>query len=352
MYQMKQTKNREHVRYLDNMRALATLAVVVAHVSAQNWYEIDISSLAWSTLNFYDSAMRWAVPVFVMISGTVFLGNSISVKQLFTKYIPRLIVAFGFWSFVYALLEGGGAKLVLARLISGKYHMWYIPMIIGVYLCIPIYTQIVKNDNLCRYFLGISIITAFLCPYAVSLIKDFGPKAMNTLIILIEPHLEKFTMSMMLGYSVYFVLGYYLHKAEIPPKQRAVIYILGFVSYCVTVFTTYYASQKAGEARIQYYDEFTLCTLLQAVAVFVFFKYHGSNKPVLNQLCGPISRASFGIYWVHIMVMELLNEKMMINTLSFLPILSVPVISIVVFSVSFAISWGIGKIPLLKRYLV
>ena len=352
MYQTNQIKKAAHVRYLDNMRAFAALAVIALHVSAQNWSSTDVSSLAWFTFNFYDSAVRWAVPVFVMISGAVFLNKSIQIKQIFTKYIPRLVIAFLFWSFVYALEEGGGVKWVLANLISGKYHMWYIPMIVGVYLCIPIYEKIVESDNLCKYFLGISIVTAFLIPHAVLLVKDFGPRTMNTLVILVEPHLKNIRLSMMLGYSTYFVLGYYLNKVEFNPKQRGLIYVLGCASYCMTVFTTYYASQNAAVPSAQYYDAFTLCTLFQSIAIFVFFKYRGHEKTVLNKLCVPISQASFGIYWVHAMVLELLKEKMMIDTLSFLPVISVPVISVIVLAISFVISWGIGKMPLLKRYLV
>lgn len=341
-----------HIEYLDNMRVLAAFAVVVIHVSSQNWYSTDISSQAWTVFNIYDSAVRWAVPVFVMISGVVFLNKSIPVKLIFTKYIFRLVTGYIFWSFVYAVIEGGNLKTILIQFISGSFHMWYIPMLIGIYLCIPVYKKLVESDSIIQYILGVSFFVSFLIPHTIFLIKDFGPGIMTSFITLIEPHFEKVKLSMLLGYSAYYLLGYYLDKTELSRKQRSAIYILGAVSYLITVFTTYAASQRTSSPNGNYYNEFSLNTLLQSMAVFVFFKYHGQFRIIPNRVCAVISKASFGIYWVHVLIINLLDEKMLVNTLSFFPAISVPVISIVVFVISFLLSWTIGKIPLLRRYVV
>ena len=157
---------------------------------------------------------------------------------------------------------------------------------------------------------------------------------------------------MVLGYSAHFIIGYYLNKIELSRKQRYVIYTLGIASYFTTVFTTYVASQRISSPNSHYYGEFTLNTLFQAIAIFVFFKYHGKFKPLPNKVCMIISKASFGIYWIHVLIIDLLDEKMMMNVLSFFPAISVPGISIVVFVLSFMVSWIIGKIPLLRSYVV
>ncbi len=58
----------ERTAYFDYLRVFATFAVIVIHVSAQNWYITDVNEIYWQTYNFYESIVRWAVPVFVMIS--------------------------------------------------------------------------------------------------------------------------------------------------------------------------------------------------------------------------------------------------------------------------------------------
>ena len=61
------------IHYLDCLRVVAIISVIIIHVSAQNWYTTDVSSFAWQFFNLTDSLVRWAVPLFVMISGVVVL---------------------------------------------------------------------------------------------------------------------------------------------------------------------------------------------------------------------------------------------------------------------------------------
>ena len=94
---------RSRVDYFDALRVLATLAVIVLHLSAQHWADIDVSSRAWFAFNLYDSAVRWAVPVFVMISGALLLSGTQRLSDILKKNVLRLVTAFLFWSAAYAL---------------------------------------------------------------------------------------------------------------------------------------------------------------------------------------------------------------------------------------------------------
>ena len=85
---------RKRIAYLDSLRVVAILAVIMIHVAAQNWYSQDVNSAAWKAFNFYDSISRWSVPAFVMISGALMLDKDISIKKLYTQKIPRLLIAF------------------------------------------------------------------------------------------------------------------------------------------------------------------------------------------------------------------------------------------------------------------
>ena len=85
------TTDQNRAYYLDVLRIIATLAVIMLHVSAQNWDTVDVHSFAWHVFNFFDSLVRWAVPVFIMISGAVFLDNDrpLSIQKLYRKNILR-----------------------------------------------------------------------------------------------------------------------------------------------------------------------------------------------------------------------------------------------------------------------
>src|SRR5216117_2766854 len=64
----------EDLLWIEQARGAAALAVVILHVSAGVVRGVsDVTSAAWWIGNIVDSAMRWCVPVFVMISGALLL---------------------------------------------------------------------------------------------------------------------------------------------------------------------------------------------------------------------------------------------------------------------------------------
>lgn len=67
-------KSTDRTRYLDALRILAAIAVVIIHTAAQNWHVDSVQSVQWQAFNFYDSMSRWSVPAFVMISEHCFWG--------------------------------------------------------------------------------------------------------------------------------------------------------------------------------------------------------------------------------------------------------------------------------------
>ena len=84
--------------YFDYLRIIAIFAVIVLHIAAHNWHGTDVNSFEWQMFNIYDSIVRWGVPVFVMISGALFLGKDISIKKLYNKHIFRIFLSLIIWS--------------------------------------------------------------------------------------------------------------------------------------------------------------------------------------------------------------------------------------------------------------
>ena len=64
------------VIYFDYLRIISIFSVVVLHMAGQNWKTSDVNSFNWGWFNLVDSLVRWGVPVFVMISGALFLEKS------------------------------------------------------------------------------------------------------------------------------------------------------------------------------------------------------------------------------------------------------------------------------------
>ena len=85
------------------------VSVIMIHVGAISWYDAPFSIYPWGVINLFDIMSRYCVPVFLMISGYLFLDpkREIPTRKIYTRYLPRLIAAYFFWSFLYAIITSG-----------------------------------------------------------------------------------------------------------------------------------------------------------------------------------------------------------------------------------------------------
>ena len=350
--------NKQRIIYFDYLRIAAIFSVVVLHVVAKNWiFTDDVNSFEWQTLNFYDSIVRWGVPVFVMISGALFLGKNQSIKKLYTKNILRIVVSFLCWSILYVVWnsvvfeKSYSIREMLLEVLFGHYHLWFLFMITGLYIIVPLLNQIVADKKTAWYFVIVAFIFTFLIPQGTEIIGlKFSGISNN-----ISELISKLELHMVLGYSGYFVLGYLLNNIEIKKKHRIIIYILGVLGLIFTLAATSFLSLLQKSPADMFFEYLTVNTFLVSVSVFVFAKTHW-NKPMLatrrQNLLLFFSKCSFGVYLIHPLIIESLEKLFNITPISFNPIFSVPVLSLTVFLISLLISAILNGLPIVKKWIV
>ena len=349
--------------YCDYLRLVATFAVVFIHVAASNWSNVDVNEIQWQVFNIYDSLVRWGVPIFVMISGALFLNRDVPIKNIYSKYVRRMVIAFVSWSLFYAILTTDtfqhgliySLKSHIGTLVTGHYHMWFVLMIIGLYMCIPFMKKIVSDETVMKYFLKLSFIFAFLIPWVLKIVNDFvgsNNSMIQKMVTTIDSNLMNMGMSMVLGYTFYFILGYYLDRIEIKKDVRVMIYVAGILGFIFTVVADAGLSIKTQVANSNYYGNFEVNVLLEVIAVHTFFKYHTFQNEKVNQLVVVLSKFGFGTYLIHTFIIESMAAILHFDTLSMNAWISVPLISIIVFGVSMGVSAVLNHIPVIKKYCV
>ncbi len=349
---------KKRIGYFDALRVVAAIAVITIHVAAIKWIDLDIGSPAWEIANIFDSGMRWAVPIFVMISGALLLNpeKEFSVRKFYKKNILRIIIAFAIWSAIYVVYDFVVRRQslsfldVLTIFIKGEYYMWFLYMLIGLYLITPILRLITKNRNLMQYFLILGIGISFVLPGASTLANVIatttGAEVAKHLHTAISAVVGSMSFNFISGYVVYYVLGYYLHSTYIKRDVRIMIYIYGIIALIMTILLTRNMSIAIG-AKISMFGEPTAWVLALSVAVFIFFKYHG-EKIGCSRITQSLSSASFGIYLIHILVMDLVLRIDYIERMSF----GVQAYFLVVgltFGLSYVAIWLAKKIPVVKE---
>ena len=349
------TKERNRIIYFDILRIMATFFVIVLHVSATNWRGTDIYSFEWRMMTLFNSISRWCVPVFVMISGALFLHRKIPIRQIYGKYILRLVLSFAFWSFVYAAVwYAKGDKDIahsIRSFIKGYNHLWFIYMIIGLYMITPMHIRIVSDEKLLRYFLILSFVFAVAIPQIISIIRAFSVQDGDWA----ESVIDQAHLQFVLGFSFYYVLGYYVSNTNLTGKQSGIIYIGGLSGFLSTVVLTFAMSRYKGEATDLFYSYMSVNVVLEALSVFVFIRNLFSHAEFREKPCGfirQLSKYSFGIYLVHALIITTLDMELGLSNLSFNTMIAIPVISILVFALSYLVSAVFNHIPVVKIYLV
>ncbi|MFQ3575547.1 MAG: acyltransferase family protein [Cytophagales bacterium] len=332
----------ENLDFIDSLRVMATISVVFLHVAAGVLYHYgSISNLDWWIGNIYDGSVRFCVPIFLMISGSLmFSKNYESEGEFLKKRVLRILLPFLFWSMIYimvsliqkfihgeylSLIEV--LKFILLELRNGAcFHLWYIYMIFGLYLFFPIigkWLQHSKNNGI-KYFLGIWLLTVFInMPYV------------NKLMPIID-------LSYFSGYIGFPILGYYLNNISLNFEKKKLIYVLMFLTgTLITIFGTYLATFYKGSFYEGFYSYLSPNVILASVGVFLLFKdFFKLNSKVILFL----SKYSYGTYLIHILVLSVLS-KIGLNYAFITPLIGIPLISVLCFVLSTLIIWGLNKLP-------
>lgn len=143
---------KERELFLDRLRVAATCAVVMLHTitGAMDITDMSRYPIEWKVFLAGLDLLCWCVPIFLMISGYLFLNpaREIGAKKMLTKYCRRIVLALFVFGVPYAVLEQVAAERCFRLGMAGKgvlmvlrgeswSHMWYLYRILFLYLLTP-----------------------------------------------------------------------------------------------------------------------------------------------------------------------------------------------------------------------
>ena len=304
-------------------------------------------SFNWHVYLVYTALVRWPVPIFVMMSGALFLSRDIPIRKIYGKYVLRIFTALLFWTCIYAAKEfvkTRDATHAFSLFVHPFAHLWFMPMIAALYMVVPLMKKFTESDHLMKYFLALSLVFTVLVPFFTKLLNIF-PSQYSTFA---ADALKMINVPFVGGMTGYFLLGYFLNTASISAKTERIIYVTGLAAFVTSIVVSVAASRIEGEPVIVFYPFESIYVLCECIAIFVFFKKHFNRE---NKTIRLLSDYSFGIYLAHYMGLSV-AQLCGLNYASFNTVLSVPVTGIVVYALSFISTWILIRIPVLKKYVV
>lgn len=350
---MTEKTNDNRMVHYDLLRILAAFSVVMLHASAQFWHNIPVTDFRWLTANSYDALFRFGVPVFVMISGALFLPGpqKTDMKKLYAHNILRLLVLFIIWSCLYGLFDcwrygfqNLTARSIFQEMLFGRFHLWYLPMQLGIYMLIPILRVWVQNADRknIQYFLLLFLIFQIGSETAGAL---FPHGEIAYIASQIKPY-------MVCGYLGYFILGYYIVHYGIDQKYHRFIYVAGILSAFCNVYLSNRLSLRKGEPLGDIYDSFGIFTFAVSVALFLFFTAKVSRRSFsqkTRKIIHELSYDTLGVYILHIGLIECL-EPYGIHSMMVPNTIGIPLFAIACFFACSLLAAILRRIPVVGKY--
>ena len=330
--------------WINNLRIIALFAVIVLHTTSPVLETYNKGPLnIWLVGDFYNSLVRFAVPVFVMITGALMLHREYDLSNFLKKRLTRVVLPFLFWSGVYIAymyynedIDYPGDwwlcfKQIMHFLRDGaSYHLWYVYMLIGLYLIMPVISKFVRNasQNEIRYFLVVWF-----------------------LVMMIEqPYMVKYKPGVDLryfeGFIGYLVLGHYLAFAEFKlARLKTWMYLLFFVSLTLIATLTYLLYRHYNGISTIMYEPLSPSIMIIASSIFMIGKLSAPQLPAwLIKVRDFAGTYSFGIYLSHALVLQLLDQQGL-NYKLFTPLLSIPATALTCLILSLLLVYIVNKIP-------
>ena len=337
---------------LDIARIVGIFAVILIHCSFPLLENAPLFSAAFVTGNLCDGLARVGVPLFLMVSGALFLDETkeVTLKGILQKNVKSLAIVTLVWAVVYAgcfhvlfpLVGGGEIRLrnAVSGVVFGHYHMWYLYMILGLYIITPFLRAFVRRENkgLVLVFIGLSLLTQFAKPL-LGVMARWGLGG-----DVIASWIDSFCLDFFSGYVAYYLAGWYIVHVGFPAKcVRYALYAAGALSLVGMVLYV----QFTGDYETMYCNV-NLPVFLYAASVFAALTAaeRCESETAARWVTG-VSKLTFGVYIVHIFVLTAVEAVLP----HLHPIAYVAASFVLTACGSFALAFVISKIPLLKKLI-
>jgi surface polysaccharide O-acyltransferase-like enzyme len=289
---------RQHIKSIDYLRVISILAVVLIHTTTRTLETVGYDLNGFPMTLFLNQIARFAVPLFILISGFV-LEISYNPKENYFSFIKRrfskIFIPYIFWSaiyyfFVYNQNHDNFLKVILTG--NASYQLYFIPTLCIFYLLFPflykIYNLISKWWSLT--ILGISQILLMRYDYFV---KQFSVS--DPLRVLI------------LSYFL-FIIGIVAAR-----NKEKIFEIIRKIKYAFIVLIPSLAFYLFEEGRSRYfltydikafYSQWRPSVFVYTVLVSLILFYIFEKSKFQSMLMEKLSKLSFLVFFIHVIVLE------------------------------------------------
>lgn len=343
---------------IDFLRILACMMVVFGHTAAEAWYVHVPRSYEWTVLNVFDTFCRPSVPLFIMISGYLFLRKKhIDYKKLWLNNILHILVVYAVWILFYAIVYPGLKKSLhdlgaIRENILGlfpAYHMWYLRVLVGLYAIVPLLWALVRamDKRLLRYFIFVFL--------TLGIIKNTIYN-MTDVTSWIHKQIGFFGTVELVEYTGYFMLGYILaeEKTNLQRLSNKALFLIYLFTFIIASVLNQVISILKNEPVEDLYGTFSFFVMIEAVCLFVLFLRKFSDLDIpekTGKWINRLSEATLFIYLIHPFVIFRFQIYFHFYVESFNVLFCAPILASVIFILSAIVGMILKRIPVIRYFM-
>lgn len=352
-----QTKQR--VVFLDWLRVIACFMVMVVHASEcmySNDYSFSFpSELGRWSVCLINGFVRPAVPLFLMASAYLLVPLRTDTGTFFRKRLMRVVIPFVVWLVIYAVLPVAWGEIAMEdvknnlmqiaiNFIPRASHLWFIYMLLGIYLIMPIITpwleKVSRREEECYILLWL-FTTLFW--HAHEIFGDvFGECWWN-------PFPLFYYVS---GYVGYVVLAHYIRKYLNWDMKKTLsialpCFAVGYAMCIWSFYTRSFTVEAVSQLELSWQTT-SIAPVLMSFGAFMLIKQIDFSGPKVYGTVMSISTVSYGMYLMHMLVLPyvyVLFDGIL------LPPVTILITALITYVITYIISKGISMLKI-GKYIV
>ena len=339
----------ERLLHLDLLRSASIIGVILIHIIGSSfhfWYQ---GSPTWFIFLILDQLFRFSVPLFVFISGYTLYSKyarHFKYSEFYSRRVLRVLPWYFVWSLIiylyinFTVLPGFVNYPFWKLILLGKvdYHLYFVSMIFQLYLLFPVLLWLYKK------FRSNLVIALFILEALLYLIFTLDGQK----IIQLPWRFYEQQQYLFFGTWVfYFVLGFLLSDkslivARLNLKAKKLIFI--FITIAILAYSVYdslrlmsmtadtnVATRSTRIPMLLYTTSFIISALVYSDLLLKI------NKYVLKILLY-FANISFLVYLIHALMMRILGNFILPNSVSNLIIFTILVFTLSIFFAQLSLS--------------
>ena len=316
---IKQKPPQNRIIWLDFLRAIAICCVIITH-SCERVYTLNVQAISqypmwrevFALLMF--TVGRLGVPIFFFITGYLLLDREYNYNKtllFYKKNLLGLLLTTEIWIIIYNIFNAWfySRPIELTTIIKNMLflkqtemsHMWYMPVVIGIYLLVPFVSNALKNMDKRLFLIPMTIVSLYLyvLPELNVILAAEGKDALLSL--------PDFSFSGGV-YGLCLIGGYLVKKNYFDKVNTFWLILIGIFCFIFTVGLQIFSYSRGVEYNVWYNNASLILTS------FTIFIIVSRCKLKCSSLISGIGKYSFGIYLVHNPINMLLIKNMSIQS--------------------------------------